>query len=213
MTHSKSSQRWLHEHFNDVYVKRAQKEGYRSRAAYKLIEIQEKDKILQKGMIVIDLGAAPGGWSVVAKRYVGENGRVLAVDLLPMIGIPGVEFTQGDFNDPEIVQQLLRFIDNNPVDLVMSDMAPNISGIISADVARSLNLAELAFDFATQVLACGGKLLVKLFQGAGFDAYLKLLRAHFDVVLIRKPKASRPRSSEVYLLAKGYKNNLAENSL
>ena len=204
MMGSKSSRRWLNEHFNDVYVKRAQQEGYPSRAAYKLLEIQDKDKILRKGMMVVDLGAAPGGWSLVAKRLAGDAGRVYAVDLLPLI-ISGVDFIQGDFTEEATLKQLLELVDNQPVDLVMSDMAPNISGIAAADHARAMYLTELAYDLAKKTLRTGGTFLVKVFQGEGFPELLQHVRQSFIQVKIRKPKSSRARSSEVYLLGLGFK--------
>jgi 23S rRNA (uridine2552-2'-O)-methyltransferase len=205
MPRSNSSARWLNEHFNDPYVKRAQQAGYRSRAAFKLLEIQEKDKLLHGGMTVVDLGAAPGGWSGVAKKIVGAKGRVLALDILPMDPLTGVEFLQADFNNEQSVQQLLQYIDNCPVDLVMSDMAPNISGITAIDQPRSINLAEQALIFSERVLKPGGHFLVKAFQGAGFEQFYQDMRGSFSTIKIRKPKASRSRSNEVYLLGLGYK--------
>lgn len=205
MPRSNSSARWLNEHFNDPYVKRAQQAGYRSRAAFKLLEIQEKDTLLHPGMTVVDLGAAPGGWSAVAQKIVGTKGRVLAMDLLPMSPLAGVEFFQADFNNEQSVQQMLQHIDNCPVDLVMSDMAPNISGITAIDQPRSLNLAEQALMFSTKVLKPGGHFLVKVFQGAGFEQFYQDVRSSFSGIKIRKPKASRARSNEVYLLGLGYK--------
>lgn len=205
MARSKTSGRWLREHFDDEYVKKAQKEGYRSRAVYKLLEIQDKDRILRPGMTVVDLGAAPGGWSQVAAELVGDNGRVVALDILPMDALAGVSFIQGDFREDEPLQALLELLAGRPVDLVMSDMAPNISGMKSVDQPRGIYLVELAIDFARQVLRPGGDLLVKVFQGEGFDEVLKQFRASFDKVVVRKPKASRPRSREVYLLGRGYK--------
>jgi len=201
---SKSSNRWLQEHFNDTYVKRAQQEGYRSRAVFKLLEIQDKDNLLRPGMTVVDLGAAPGGWSEVAVRLVGERGRVVALDILPMDAIAGVEFIQGDFREDEVLDRLMERVGNRPVDLVMSDMAPNISGTKAVDQPRAMYLAELALDLARRVLAPGGDFLVKVFQGEDFDAYLREVRGSFGKVMIRKPKASRPRSREVYLLARNY---------
>lgn len=208
MPRSKSSKRWLKEHFDDPYVKLAQKEGYRSRAVYKLLEIQERDKLLSVGMVVVDLGAAPGGWSELAKRLVGAQGKVFALDILPMDPIPGVEFVQGDFSQNEVFEKLLQLIDKRGVDLVTSDISPNISGIKDVDQSRAMMLAELALDFARQVLKKGGSILVKLFQGEGFDSFIKEVRQSFAQVVIRKPKASRPRSKEVYLLAKGFKGIL-----
>lgn len=204
MKKSKSSRRWLKEHFDDPYVKLAQQKGYRSRAVFKLLEIQEKDKLIQPGMSVVDLGAAPGGWSETVKKIVGEKGRVLALDILPMMPIPGVEFIQGDFTAPEVFEKLLYLIDNRKVDLVISDIAPNITGMKEVDQPRAIYLAELAADFAQDVLKQGGVFLVKVFQGEGFDSFLRALRQRYSKVIIRKPVASRPRSKEVYLLAKGF---------
>lgn len=204
MARSKSSNRWLQEHFNDAYVKRAQQEGYRSRAVFKLLEIQDKDNLLRPGMTVVDLGAAPGGWSEAAVRLVGDRGRVVALDILPMDAIAGVEFIQGDFREDEVLARLMECVGNRPVDLVMSDMAPNISGTKAVDQPRAMYLAELALDLARRVLAPGGDFLVKVFQGEDFDSYLREVRGSFGKVMIRKPKASRPRSREVYLLARNY---------
>jgi len=199
---TKSSRRWLDEHFNDPYVKRAQQDGYRSRAVYKLLEIQEKDHLLRPGMTVVDLGAAPGGWSQVAAPLVGAKGRIVALDILPMDALPDVEFIQGDFREEEVLDALLARLGDARVDLVMSDMAPNISGMKAVDQPRSMYLAELALDMALRVLAPGGDFLVKVFQGEEYDAYLREVRKRFGKVLIRKPKASRPRSREVYVLAR-----------
>lgn len=207
MKRSNSSARWLNEHFNDNYVKRAWQAGYRSRAAYKLLELHAKDNLLRPGMTVVDLGAAPGGWAQVAKQQVGERGRVFALDIIAMPPIAGVEFIQGDFSESAVIDQLHSRIDNYPIDLVMSDMAPNISGIISIDQARSIQLAELALDFALQVLNGKGNLLVKVFQGEGFDAFLTHMRTCFNHVKIRKPNASRSRSSELYLVGLGVKTS------
>ena len=205
MARSKSSRRWLQEHFADEYVKRAQREGYRSRAVYKLEEIQKKDRILRPGMTIIDLGAAPGGWSQYATQILQGRGRIIASDILPMDTLPDVEFIQGDFREDEVFAALTAAIDDAPVDLVMSDIAPNISGMEAVDQPRSMYLAELAVDLAKQVLRPGGDLLFKVFQGEGFDALIKDLRQRFTKVVIRKPKASRPRSREVYVLARGFK--------
>ena len=205
MARSKSSKRWLSEHFDDEYVRRAQQEGHRSRAIYKLIEIQQKDHILRPGMTVIDLGAAPGGWSEYAVGKLGGKGRLIALDILPMEPIPGVTFIQGDFREDEVLEQLLRVIDAEGADLVISDMAPNISGMEVVDIPRAYYLAELALDLARQVLKPGGGLVVKLFQGEGFDAYQQQLRQSFGRVVMRKPKASRARSREIYALATGFK--------
>jgi 23S rRNA (uridine2552-2'-O)-methyltransferase len=203
MGRSKSSHKWLREHFDDPYVKRARQEGYRSRAVYKLDEIQQKDRILRPGMTVVDLGAAPGGWSQYALQRLQGKGRVVALDILPMEPLPGVDFIEGDFRDDTVLEALLEKTAGAPVDLVMSDMAPNISGMEAVDIPRSMYLVELAVELADKVLGEGGNLLFKAFQGEGFDAVLKDLRGKYSKVLIRKPKASRPRSREVYVLAKG----------
>ena len=195
----------MNEHFDDEYVRRARQEGHRSRAIYKLIEIQQKDHILKPGMTVIDLGAAPGGWSEYLVGKLGNKGRIIALDILPMEPIAGVEFVQGDFREDEVLEQLLKLIGDAGADLVISDMAPNISGMEVVDIPRSYYLAELALDLARQTLTPGGGLLVKLFQGEGFDAYQKELKRSFKRVVVRKPKASRARSREVYALATGYK--------
>jgi 23S rRNA (uridine2552-2'-O)-methyltransferase len=205
MPKTKSSRRWLDRHFNDAYVKRAQQEGYRSRAAFKLLEIQERDRILKPGMGVVDLGAAPGGWSQVARRLVGPQGRVLALDILPMEPIADVTFILGDFREASVLEQLRATLAGTAVDLVLSDMAPNLSGVAAADQARALYLCDLALDLAQLVLKPGGHLVVKAFQGEGFDAYLRQMRGAFAQVLSRKPEASRPESREVYLVAKGFR--------
>lgn len=197
MKRSKTSKQWMREHVNDPFVQRAQKEGYRSRAAYKLLEIDEKDRLLKPGTVVVDLGATPGGWSQVAAA---KGCKVIALDLLPLQPMAGVEFIQGDFREDEVLAQLEAKLDGKPVGLVISDMAPNISGIGMSDQARAMHLCELALDFAVQHLQPGGAFLAKVFQGAGFDEYFRLLRSHFGKVVTRKPKASRDRSSEVYLL-------------
>ena len=203
MGRSKSSHQWLRKHFDDEFVKRAQREGYRSRAVYKLDEIQQKDRILRPGSVVVDLGAAPGGWSQYAVQQLGDKGRIIALDILPMESLPGVEFLQGDFREDEALAALLELLDGATVSLVMSDMAPNISGMGAVDQPRSMYLVELAVDFAATVLGKGGDLLFKGFQGEGFDALLRDLRGQYRKILIRKPKASRPKSREVYVLAKG----------
>ncbi|PTQ68109.1 23S rRNA (uridine(2552)-2'-O)-methyltransferase RlmE [Pseudomonas sp. GV071] len=205
MARSKSSQGWLKEHFDDPYVKMAQKDGYRSRASYKLLEIQEKDRILRPGNTVIDLGAAPGGWSQVTSRVLGDKGRLIASDILEMDSIPDVTFIQGDFTEESVLAQILEAVGNNPVDLVISDMAPNMSGVKMADQARSMYLCELALDLAGQVLRPGGDFLIKIFQGEGFDEYHKQVRAMFEKVQMRKPLSSRDRSREQYLLARGFR--------
>ncbi|MEZ5543111.1 MAG: 23S rRNA (uridine(2552)-2'-O)-methyltransferase RlmE [Pseudomonadota bacterium] len=205
MGRSKSSHNWLKSHFDDEFVKRAQREGYRSRAVYKLDEIQRRDRILKPGACIVDLGAAPGGWSQYAQRLLAGRGRLLALDILPMEPLPGVEFIQGDFREDDVFELLLSMLGGTPVDLVMSDMAPNISGMEAVDIPRSMYLVELAVDFADRVLAPGGNLLVKAFQGEGFDSVLDAVRGKYDKVLIRKPKASRSRSREVYVLAQGHR--------
>jgi 23S rRNA (uridine2552-2'-O)-methyltransferase len=202
---TKTSQGWLKEHFNDPYVKMAQKDGYRSRASYKLLEIQEKDRILRPGMTVVDLGAAPGGWSQVTSRLIGGKGTLIASDILEMDSIPDVTFIQGDFTEDEVFTQILEAIGDQPVDLVISDMAPNMSGVRTADQARAMYLCELALDLAGRVLRPGGDFLIKIFQGEGFDLYHKEVRAQFDKVHMRKPLSSRDRSREQYLLARGYR--------
>ena len=205
MKRSKSSSRWLKEHVNDPYVKQAQKDGYRSRASYKLIELNEKDKLIRPGMLVMDLGSAPGGWSQVAGRIVGETGRVLASDILPMDPLENVDFIQGDFTDDKVFHQLLDKLDGREVDLIVSDIAPNISGVAAADQAASMYLVELVLDMVRRVLKPGGNFAVKVFQGEGSDAYLKDVRTSFEKVMVRKPAASRPRSPEVYFVARGFK--------
>ncbi len=197
MKKSKTSKQWMMEHVNDPYVQRAQKEGYRSRAAYKLLEIAERDHLLKPGMVVVDLGATPGGWSQVAAA---AGCRVIGLDLLPLQPIPGVEFIQGDFREDAVLAELEARLGGKPVNLVISDMAPNISGIGVADQARAMHLAELALDFASNHLEPGGAFLVKAFQGTGFQEFLKLMRSRFAKVVVRKPGASRDRSSEQYLL-------------
>jgi 23S rRNA (uridine2552-2'-O)-methyltransferase len=205
MARSKSSARWLREHFGDEYVKRARHEGYRSRAAYKLLEIHERDRLLRPGMMVVDLGAAPGGWSQLAVRLVRGRGAVIALDILPMDPLPGVEFIEGDFREVAVLERLLDVLAGQAVDLVLSDMAPNASGIKAVDQPHGMYLAELALDFVRGRLRPGGDFLVKVFQGEGFDAFLKDLRAAFVTVVSRKPRASRARSAEQYLLARNYR--------
>ena len=205
MARSKSSGRWLKEHFDDHYVKQSQKEGWRSRASYKLLEIQEKDHIFRPGSKVVDLGAAPGGWSQVAVQLVGEQGRVVASDILPMDAIAGVDFVQGDFTEETVLEQILATIGADQVDLVISDMAPNMSGAPSVDQPNAMYLVELALDLSRQVLRRGGVFLTKVFQGEGFDEYLRDMKTSFDKVQTRKPQASRARSREVYLLASGFR--------
>jgi len=202
---SKSSARWLKEHFSDPYVKRAQAEGWRSRAVFKLEELIERDRLIKPGMAVVDLGAAPGGWSQMARERLGDKGRVVALDILPMPDIAAVEFIQGDFREDAVVQQLEAILGGEKVDLVLSDMAPNMSGVDTVDQARAMHLAELAQEFAGIHLKPGGAFLVKLFHGRGSDEYLKNLRKAYERVSMRKPKASRARSPEVYALALGKK--------
>ncbi|OHX35038.1 23S rRNA methyltransferase [Methylomonas sp. LWB] len=205
MARSKSSHQWMQEHFQDEYVKKAQALGYRSRAVFKLIEIQEKDKILRPGMNVVDLGAAPGGWSEYARKMLAKSDKVVALDLLAIEPIAGVDFIEGDFREDDVLQQLYQVLDGRPVHLLLSDMAPNMSGSRETDQPRAIYLGELALDAAEQFLIQGGTFLIKMFQGAGFDEYYNQVRLRFNSVAIRKPKASRPRSNEVYILAKGFK--------
>lgn len=203
MARNKTSKAWMREHVTDPYVKLAQAEGARSRAAYKLQQIDERDRLLKPGMTVVDLGAAPGGWAQIAARRVAPGGRVIAVDLLEMPALAGVVFIRGDFRSEATLAELERLLGHQPVDLVLSDMSPNISGIASVDQARAGTLAELALEFALKHLKPQGNFLVKSFQGEGFEAFVKVLRRHFTQVVTRKPRASRSRSSEVYLLGKG----------
>jgi 23S rRNA (uridine2552-2'-O)-methyltransferase len=204
MARTKTSKQWLKEHFEDEYVKRSQELGYRSRASFKLLEIQDKDRLIRPGMTVVDLGAAPGGWSQVAARLVGAKGRVLASDILPVDPLPGVEFIQGDFTEEAVLGKLLDALGDKGADLVISDMAPNMSGMKGVDQPRAMYLAELALDLARSVLAPGAYFLVKVFHGEGLETYQADLRASFDKVKVRKPAASRARSSEIYLLAEGF---------
>jgi len=196
---------WMQEHVGDVHVRRARKAGMRSRAAYKLEEIADRDGILRAGMVVVDLGAAPGGWSQIAARRVAPGGRVLALDVLDMVSLPDVTFVPGDFRDAKVVESLERALAGRAVDLVLSDMAPNLSGVSSTDQARMLELAELALEFALKHLKPQGNFLVKLFHGSGFDGFVNRMRGHFVKVVVRKPEASRSRSSEVYLLGLGFR--------
>ena len=205
MARSKSSASWLARHLSDPFVKQAQKDGYRSRSAYKLIELQEKDRLIRPGMRILDLGSAPGGWSQVASRLVGSKGRVLATDILPMDSLRNVDFIQGDFTQDAIVQQLHDWLGGDKFDLVISDIAPNLTGIDSADQASSIHFLELALDTVRGTLKPGASFVAKMFQGSGSDQYVKALRMHFEKVLIRKPAASRRESREVYLVAKGFK--------
>lgn len=195
----------MQEHFHDEYVKMAQAQGYRSRAVFKLKEIQEKDQIIKPGMNIIDLGAAPGGWSQFARQLIGKKHKLIALDILPMDPIESVDFIQGDFREQAVLDELFVILDGAPVDLVMSDMAPNMSGNKGVDQARSVYLAELALDTARTALAKNGAFLVKLFHGEGFELFYQEVQQSFAKVVIRKPKASRPRSNEVYILAKGFK--------
>jgi 23S rRNA (uridine2552-2'-O)-methyltransferase len=206
MARSKSSKAWMRSHVTDAYVKRAAAEGYRSRAAYKLQQIAEKDRLLKPGMVVVDLGAAPGGWSQVARKAVGSGGVVVAVDLLDFPQVPGVTHIRGDFREQATLDEVERVLDGRAVDLVLSDMAPNLSGIAAADQARSIALAEAALDFALKHLKPQGNLLVKAFQGAGYDVLVAAMRRSFVELQTRKPSASRSRSSEVYLVGKGPRN-------
>ncbi|PLA74206.1 23S rRNA (uridine(2552)-2'-O)-methyltransferase RlmE [Hydrogenovibrio sp. SC-1] len=206
MAKSKSSNSWLKEHFDDYYVNKAKQEGWRSRAIYKLQEIDEKDKLFHPGMTVVDLGAAPGGWSQWTAQKIGTNGQVFALDILPVEPYAGVTFIQGDFQEDSVYNALITALDGREIDLVMSDMAPNMTGNKGIDMPRSMYLVELSMDLAQQVLKPNGTLLMKVFQGEGYDALLKTLRQDYTKVVVRKPKASRPRSTEVYLLALGKKS-------
>lgn len=207
MKKSKTSRQWLRRHVSDPYVQRSKREGYRSRSAYKLMEIDDRDRLLAAGQVVVDLGAAPGGWSQVAARRVGPSGRVVAIDLLPMDPVSGVTFVQADFGTRKGLDAVEAALGARRADVVLSDMAPNLSGIAVSDQARSMSLAELARDFALLHLKSEGALLVKIFQGAGYDEYLKSLRSAFRKVVVRKPAASRDESAEQYLLARGLKNS------
>jgi 23S rRNA (uridine2552-2'-O)-methyltransferase len=204
MPRSKSSKRWLEEHFDDVYVKKAQAEGYRSRAVYKLKEMDEKAGLIKPGMTVVDLGAAPGGWAQYVSQKMQGKGRIIALDTLPMDAIPYVDFIQGDFREEFVLQQLLNLIPDQGIDLLLSDMAPNMSGVSAVDIPRAMYLVELVFELANKVLKPGGTLLTKLFHGRGFEELIKQARSSFKKVVIRKPSASRSRSKESYLLAKDY---------
>ena len=204
MSQSKSSKQWLKEHFDDAYVKRSQEEGYRSRAVYKLLEIQDKEGIIKAVMSVVDLGAAPGGWSQVVADLVGGQGNVIASDILPMEGLAGVEFLQGDFTEDAVFKQLLSMLPEEGADLVLSDMAPNMSGMRDIDQPRAIHLAELALDMARSILKPGAYFLVKTFQGAGFEEFQRETEQSFKSVKARKPRASRARSREIYLLASDF---------
>lgn len=203
MARSKSSERWLKEHFNDDFVQRAKQDNYRSRAVYKLIELNDKDHLIAPGMRVLELGAAPGSWTQYIVEQLNGNGLIVASDILPMDSFADVKFVQGDFREDVVLEELVQALGNNGADLVLSDMAPNLSGVSGSDQSRSMYLAELALDIALQVLAENGSFATKLFQGDGFDAYIKTLRGSFKRVVIRKPKASRARSREVYAVALG----------
>lgn len=205
MPRSKTSKQWLKEHFDDAYVKLSQEQGYRSRASFKLLEIQESDRFIKPGMTVVDLGAAPGGWSQVAAKLVGAKGKVIASDILPVDPIPGVDFLQGDFTEQSVLDSLLLRMDGGFADLVISDMAPNMSGVKGVDQPRAMYLAELALDLGRSILAPGAYFLVKVFHGEGLKAFQGELRDSFSSVKVRKPKASRARSSEIYLLAGGFR--------
>ena len=202
-----TSKRWLKEHFDDIYVQRAQRDGYRSRACYKLLELNEKDKLIRPGMTVLDLGSAPGGWSQVAAQLVGDSGRVVASDILPMTGLAGVDFVQGDFTEQQVFDSIMEVLDGEAVDLVISDMAPNMSGMSAVDQPQSMYLVELALDMARRVLKPGGNFVAKVFQGEGFEQLLRDMRISFNSVHSRKPAASRPRSREVYQLGKGFRDH------
>ena len=206
MGRSKSSQRWLQEHNRDQYVKRSQQEGYRSRASYKLIELDNKDRLFKPCMTVVDLGAAPGGWSQVAAKLVGNKGRVVASDILPMDSIADVDFVQGDFTEESVLNEIFDVLGGDRADLVISDMAPNMSGVRAVDQPKAMYLVELALDLACQILKPGGDFVAKVFHGEGFDELLHQVRGKFERVVTRKPDASRPRSREVYLVAKGLKS-------
>ena len=204
MSRSKSSRRWLQAHFSDYYVKKAQAEGYRSRSVYKLQEIDNKEHLLKPGITVIDLGAAPGGWAQYVSKKLCGNGRIIALDILPMDVLPGVEFIQGDFLENLVFEELLTRVPKDGVDLLLSDMAPNMSGAVTVDIPRAMYLVELAFDLASKIVKPGGTMVVKIFQGTGFEELVTTARDMFKKVTIRKPRASRPQSREMYLLAKGY---------
>ena len=209
MARSKSSNNWLREHFDDHWVKKAMDNGYRARSAFKLEELHEKDGLLTNVRNIVDLGCAPGGWCQVAKKLVKDDVRVIGLDLLPIEPIEGVDFIQGDFREQSVLNELLNMINSDKIDLVLSDIAPNLSGVFAVDQPRIMYLAELALDFCHQCLKQNGNYAVKLFQGEGFDQYIKQLRSSFKKVVMRKPKASRPRSREVYAVAKGFKGKIS----
>ena len=206
MVNSKSSKKWIKERARDKYVKKSKQAGFRSRASFKLLEIQEKDRFIKPGMVVVDLGCAPGGWSQAAKSLVGDKGSVLATDILPMAPISGVKFIQGDFTDHAVFEDLIEKVQGESVDLVISDMSPNITGIRAIDQPKSMHLAELALDFARSILRKGAYFLVKVFEGEGIGEVKLVLASEFEKVKLRKPNASRSRSREVYLLAEKYRN-------
>lgn len=205
LARSKSSGRWLQEHFDDAWVKKSQEDGYRSRASYKLIELDKKDKLFRPGQLVVDLGAAPGGWSQVAVEKVGDSGVVIASDILEMDAIAGVDFVQGDFTEDEVFEQLLELLGDRQADVVISDMAPNMSGMAAVDIPKAMGLVELALDMAQRVLRPGGVFVAKVFQGEGFDALLAEMRGSFNTVVSRKPDSSRARSREIYQVCRGFK--------
>jgi 23S rRNA (uridine2552-2'-O)-methyltransferase len=207
MAKTKSSRRWLTRHFNDPYVQKAQREGYRSRAAFKLLEIQAKDRLIHPGSRVVDLGAAPGGWTQVAVQLSGEQGFVVAMDILPMDSLAGAEILQGDFREEAVLEQLRHSLAGRQIDLVISDMSPNVTGMTAVDQPRAIYLCELALEFALEALRPGGDFLIKVFQGEGFEPFLKAMRASFTKVVTRKPEASRANSREVYLLGRGRRNS------
>lgn len=205
MSRSKSSGRWLQEHFDDQYVKKSKEDGYRSRASYKLLELNQKDKLIRPGMTVVDLGAAPGGWSQVAAELVGDNGRVVASDILPMDNLPGVQFIQGDFTEESVLNEILQTLGDELSDLVISDMAPNMSGMSAIDQPAAMYLVELALDLARTTLRPGGDFIAKVFQGEGFDDYMQDVKSSFAKVYTRKPDASRARSREVYMVGRNFR--------
>jgi 23S rRNA (uridine2552-2'-O)-methyltransferase len=205
LSRSKTSKAWLKEHFDDKFVQQSQKDGYRSRAAYKLIELNDKDRLIQEGMMVVDLGSAPGGWSQIAANMVGHTGRVVASDILPMDSYAGVEFIEGDFTEEAVYDEIVKVMKNQLADVVISDMAPNMSGMSAIDQPQSMYLVELALDMARQVLKPGGDFVAKVFHGEGFDDYIKDVRSSFSKVVMRKPDSSRARSKETYVVGKGFK--------
>jgi 23S rRNA (uridine2552-2'-O)-methyltransferase len=205
LARSKTSDRWLKEHFDDVWVRKSREDGYRSRASYKLIELDDKDQLFRPGQLVVDLGAAPGGWSQVAVERVGDNGVVVASDILPMDTIAGVDFVQGDFTEQSVFEELLAVLGDRKADVVISDMAPNMSGMAAVDIPKAMGLVELALDMAQNVLSPGGTFVAKVFQGEGFDQLLRDMRGSFSKVVSRKPDSSRARSREIYQVCKGFR--------